>query len=62
MKREGHTHEQDHPRPRGHRRVAAPLAVAATANAATADADGIITVTKGDIQHAMGWNNAAWDS
>ena len=42
--------------------VAAPLAMSAPANAATANADGSVTVTKGDIQSAMGWNNAAWDS
>ena len=32
------------------------------ANAATTDANGVVTVTKGDIQSAMGWNNAAWDA
>ena len=32
------------------------------ANAATTDADGVVTVTKGDIQSAMGWNNAKWDT
>ena len=32
------------------------------ANAATVDANGVVTVTKGDIQSAMGWNNAQWDS
>jgi len=32
------------------------------ANAASTDADGVVTVTKGDIQSAMGWNNAAWDA
>src|SRR5262245_17746972 len=42
--------------------VAAPLAMSAPANAATANSDGSVTVTKGDIQSAMGWNNAAWDS
>ena len=32
------------------------------ANAATTDANGVVTVTKGDIQSAMGWNNAAWET
>ena len=32
------------------------------ANAATTDANGVVTVTKGDIQSAMGWNNAEWDA
>ncbi len=32
------------------------------ANAATTDANGVVTVTKGDIQSAMGWNNAKWDA
>ncbi len=42
--------------------LAAPLALAAApANAATTSAEGVVTVTKGDIQHAMGWNNAGWD-
>jgi len=43
--------------------VAAPIALSAgSANAATTDAKGVVTVTKGDIQSAMGWNNAAWDA
>jgi hypothetical protein len=42
--------------------LATLLGTAAGANAATANADGSITVTKGDIQSAMGWNNAAWDT
>jgi len=38
--------------------VAAPIAMAASsANAATTDANGVVTVTKGDVQAAMGWNN-----
>ena len=32
------------------------------AGAATTDANGVVTVTKGDIQSAMGWNNAEWDA
>ena len=39
----------------------ATLGLASSANAATTDADGFVTVTKGDIQTAMGWNNAALD-
>ena len=27
------------------------------ANAASTDANGVVTVTKGDVQAAMGWNN-----
>ena len=46
--------------------VASLVALAAIAvpfaNAATANADGAVTVTKGDIQAAMGWNNAAWET
>jgi hypothetical protein len=32
------------------------------ANAATVDANGVVTVTKGDVQSKMGWNNAAWEA
>ena len=32
------------------------------ANAASTDANGVVTVSKGDIQSAMGWNNAKWDA
>ena len=32
------------------------------ANAATTDANGVVTVSKGDIQSAMGWNNAKWEA
>ena len=32
------------------------------ANAATTDANGVVTVSKGDIQSAMGWNNDKWDT
>lgn len=42
--------------------IAIPFVAATSANAATTDADGSVTVTKGDIQSAMGWNNAAWDT
>src|SRR5262245_63551916 len=35
---------------------------AMSASAATVDANGVVTVTKGDIQSKMGWNNAAWDA
>ncbi len=38
-----------------------PIAVP-FANAASTDANGVVTVSKGDIQSAMGWNNAAWDT
>jgi len=44
--------------------LVALVAVIATpfANAASVDANGVVTVTKGDIQSAMGWNNAGWDT
>ena len=43
--------------------VIAPIALTAgSASAATTDANGVVTVTKGDIQSAMGWNNAEWDA
>jgi hypothetical protein len=42
--------------------IATPFVAATSANAATTDASGVVTVTKGDIQTAMGWNNAAWDA
>ena len=32
------------------------------ASAATTDTNGVVTVSKGDIQSAMGWNNAKWDA
>src|SRR5262245_36508099 len=38
------------------------MATAGSANAATADAAGAVTVTKGDIQAAMGWNSATWEA
>ena len=38
----------------------AVLAIAAGANAATTNPDGSITVTKGEIQAAMKWNDADW--
>ena len=42
--------------------VIAPIALTAgSASAATTDANGVVTVTKGDIQSAMGWNNAEWE-
>ena len=34
--------------------IATPLAFASSANAATTDASGVVTVTKGDVQKAMG--------
>ena len=44
--------------------LVALAAVIATpfANAATTDANGVVTVSKGDIQSAMGWNNAGWEN
>ena len=41
--------------------IAAPLALAASANAAVAVDNGIGHVDKGDVQSALGWNNAAFD-
>lgn len=38
------------------------LAVPTAAMAASSDANGVVTVTKGDIQSAMGWNNAQWET
>ena len=38
--------------------IAAPLALPASANAATVDTAGIGTVAKGDVQTALGWNDA----
>jgi hypothetical protein len=32
------------------------------ANAATTNADGSVTVSKGDIQSAMGWDRGEWDT
>ena len=40
----------------------ATIGLASSAMAATTDANGVVTVTKGDIQSAMGWNNAGWDN
>jgi hypothetical protein len=42
--------------------VIAPIALTAgSASASTTNSDGSITVTKGDVQFAMKWNDAAWD-
>ena len=38
--------------------VAAPIAMTVSSvNAATVDANGVVTVTKGDVQKGMGWTN-----
>jgi hypothetical protein len=37
--------------------IASPIAMAASANAATTDVNGVVTVSKGDVQDAMDWNN-----
>ena len=42
--------------------VALAAVIAPLASAATTDANGVVTVSKGDIQSAMGWNNAKWDA
>jgi hypothetical protein len=42
--------------------VAAPLVMAAPANAYTANADGTTSVTKGEVQTALGWNNGDFDA
>ena len=42
--------------------TAATIGLASSAMAATTDANGVVTVTKGDIQSAMGWSNAGWDN
>ena len=42
--------------------TAATIGLASSAMAATTDANGVVTVTKGDVQNAMGWNNAGWDN
>ena len=43
--------------------VIAPIALTAgSASAATTDANGVVTVTKGDVQSALGWNNKAFDN
>src|ERR1700752_3874651 len=42
--------------------IATPLVAATAANAATTDANGVITVTKGEVQSAFGWNNGAFDA
>ena len=42
--------------------TAATIGLASSAMAATTDATGVVTVTKGDIQNAMGWSNAGWDN
>jgi hypothetical protein len=40
----------------------ATIGLASSAMAASTDANGVVTVTKGDVQNAMGWNNAAWET
>src|SRR4249919_2190558 len=43
--------------------VAAPIALStSSANAYTAHADGTTTVTKGEVQTALGWNNGDFDA
>ena len=41
--------------------VAAPLALASSANATVAVENGVGHVDKGDVQTALGWNNKAFD-
>jgi hypothetical protein len=41
--------------------IAVPLALAGPANAATTDVNGVVNVSKGEVQTALGWNNPAFD-